>query len=363
MSWAINGSLRALASLPLAHVAEEAIAIALTVGLLVALAAWAAASPTVRARLRTRGPWIAWGAAWFAAGALALTPIFPLWQPNRAHFASAGAGVAAAAALEAAHPALAGALVLGRGVLLVLAPPAAHSIAEDAPDAGAFMDFARLSRLQRFMSITRHALQAQYPHAVPHAHLVEMNLPRGLMYALGENRAVQVWYRDTTLTMVNFTRVAQDSTLSMLAGVQFQPKAEPAIVLLSPEAMSAQDRGYRRIVQGAWDASFAPLALADSLTPDASVVVFHADNAGYRAFALLQLRRYPEAEAEARRSLALVRSERNGLLVLGSVLAIQGRFDEALAHVDNLLRLETGNEMAQRLRASIVARRDAAAPR
>ena len=92
-------------------------------------------------------------------------------------------------------------------------------------------------------------------------------------------------------------------------------------------------------------------------------VVFHADNAGYRAFALLQLHRYREAEAEARRSLALVRTERNGLLVLGSVLAIRGRFDEALEHVDHLLRIETGNEMAQRLRANIVARRDAAAPR
>jgi tetratricopeptide (TPR) repeat protein len=360
VSWALGGTLRALVSLPLARAPEDALAIALAIGLGVAFAARFSTAPAVRARLRERRAWIAWGGAWFAAGALALVSIFPLWQPNRAQFASTGAGVAAAAALEAAHPALAGALVLGRGVLLFLAPAAASSISEDAPDAGAFMDFARLTRLQRFMALTRRALHAQYPHAEPHAHVVEMNLPHGLMYALGGNRAVQVWYRDTTLSMVNFQRLNADSTLAMVAGVQFQPRSTTPIVLLPPDAMREQDRAFRRITAGQWDASFAPLAVADSLTPDARDVVFHADNAGYRAFALLQLHRYDEAEAEARRSLALIPTERNALLVLGSALAMRGRFDEALEPVDHLLRLDPGEASAQRLRASIVAGRDAA---
>ena len=358
LAWAVGGTLRALASLPLAHVPEDAIALALALGLIAAFAILAATSPAVRARLRERRAWIAWGGAWFAAGTLALASIFPLWQPNRAQFASAGAGIAATA-LESAHPALAGALVLGRGVLLFLAPAAASGISEEAPDAGAFMDFARLTRLQRFMALTRRALQAQYPRALPHAHVVEMNLPHGLMYALGENRAVQVWYRDTTLSMVNFKQLNQDTTLSMVAGVQFQPGAPTPIVLLPPEAMRAQDRAYRRIVASQWAASFAPLALADSLTADPRYVVFHADNAGYRAFALLQLFRYAEAEAEARRSLALVPTSRNGLLVLGSALATRGRWDEALESVEHLLRLDPGNASAQRLRGNILARREA----
>jgi tetratricopeptide (TPR) repeat protein len=357
LSWAVGGTLRALASLPLAHVPEDAIAIALSVGLAVALGAGLATSPNVRARLRARRAWIAWGAAWFTAGALALASIFPLWQPNRAQFASTGAGIAVAAALEAAHPALAGVLVLGRGALLFLAPPAASAITEEAPDAGAFMDFARLTRLQRFMSLTRHALQAQYPHPEPHARVVEMNLPRGLMYAFGGDRAVQVWYRDTTLTMVNFKALTQDTTLSMLAGVQFQPGAPTPIVLLPPEAMRAQDRAFRRITASQWAAGFEPLALADSLTPDPAFVMFHADNAGYRAFALLELHRYDAAEAEARRALALNRTSRNGLLVLGSALAVRDRFDEAIVPIDHLLRLDPGDPSARALRANILARR------
>jgi len=360
LAWALGGSLRALASLPLAGAPEDAIAIALAVGLAVAFSVRLATTPAARARLRARRAWIAWGSAWFAAGALALASIFPLWQPNRAHFAGTGAGVAAAAVLEAAHPGLAGALVLGRGVLLFLAPGAATTITEDAPDLGAFMDFARLSRLQRFMSLTRTALLGQYPAAAPHAHVIEMNLPHGLMYAFGGDRAVQVWYRDTTLSMVNYTHLNQDSTLSMVAGVQYQPKAATQIVLLSPDAMRAQDRAYRWIHAGQWAAGFEPLALADSLTPDPRDVVFHADNAGYRAFAFLQLHRYDEAEAEARRSLSLSPTTRNALLVMGSVLGIQGRFDEALEHVDHLLRLEPGEPSARALRANILASRDAA---
>ena len=358
MSWAIGGSVRALASLPLASAPEDPLAIALAAGLLIALGLRCAAS-SVRARLRARGAWIAWGGAWFAAGALALTPIFPLWQPNRAQFASTGAGVAAATALEAAHPGLAAALVVGRGALLFLAPGAATTISEDAPDLGAFMDFARLTRLQRFMALTRTALHQRYPEAPPRAHVVEMNLPRGLIYAFGGDRAVQVWYRDTTLSMVNYARLNHDSTLSMVAGVQFQPNVAPQIVLLSPDAMRAQDRAFRQISAGHWAAGFAPLALADSLTPDPGYVVFHGDNAGYRAFALLQLNRYPEAEAEARRSLALNPTGRNGLLVLGSLLGMRGQFDEALEKVDHLLRLEPGEASAQRLRAAILAKRDA----
>ncbi|HXS81742.1 MAG TPA: hypothetical protein VN896_03405 [Methylomirabilota bacterium] len=359
ISWAIGGTLRAFMSLPLAHGPADVIAIALAIGVLVAFVLRLAGSPERRARLRAQSGWMAWGGAWFATGALALTPIFPLWQPNRAHFASTGAGITAAVALEGAHPALAGALVLGRGVLLFVAPPAASTISEDPPDAGAFMDFARLTRLQRFMAIVRRALQTQYPRPATHTHVVEMNLPRGLMYALGGDRAVQVWYRDTTLTMMNYTRLNRDSTLSIVAGVQYQSLESTPIVLLPPEALRAQDRAYRRIFAGQVAAGLEPLALADSLTPDPRYELFHGDNAGYRAFVLLKLRRYEEAEAEARRALVLVPDQVNGLNVLGTVLLMRGELDAAMQQADRLMRLEPDLPTAQRLRAAILARQAA----
>ena len=363
VEWAFAGTLRALVSLPLARSTQDSAALVFTVALVAATALTDTFAHGARARLRAKRAWIGWGAAWFVAGTLALAPIFPLWQPNRAQFASVGFGVVAGAASMLAHPALAAALVLGRGALLFAAPPAAPTIAEEAPVTGAFMDFAQLSRLERFMHETHTALRAEYPRAEPRASLIEMNLPRGLIYALGGDRAVQVWYRDTTLRMVNFAHVAEDTALSMIAGVQFQPHAEPQVVMLSPAAMRAQDAAYRHLVGQNWEAAIAAVDRADSLAADAEHVVFHANNAGYRALALYQLHRFDDALAQARRSVAGDDRDQNGSRALATLLAMAGHYDEAMAEADRLLGLAPGDPTVARLRAGILAAKIAAAKR
>jgi tetratricopeptide (TPR) repeat protein len=217
------------------------------------------------------------------------------------------------------------------------------------------MDFEQLTRLQRFMSETRQALRAGYPTAAPHATLIEMNLPRGLIYALGGDRAVQAWYRDSTLKMANFSALADDSALVTVAGVQYQPSGTSQVVLLSPDAMRAQDQAYRALRFHRWLESVAAVDRADSLTPDPRYVIFHGNNAGYRAFAWLQMGRAQEAEAESRRALSLDPLDRNGLLTLASALAGRGRLDEALVQVEHLLRIDPGQKSASDLRARIVA--------
>ena len=354
-AWALRGSLRAVASLTLLPDPNDALAGALGLGLLAAVGAAIALRPAVRARLAARRTWLAWGFAWFLAATAALTTIFPLWQPNRSHFGGAGLGIAAAVTCEAVHPALAGGLVLGRMILLALAPAPAGHISSEPGRTGAFMDFAQLTRLQRFMSETRHALRGGYPTASPHATLIEMNLPHGLIYALGGDRAVQVWYRDSTLKMANFSALAEDSALVTVAGVQYQPSGSTQVVLLSPDAMRAQDQAYRALRVHRWLESVTALDRADSLTPDPRYVVFHGNNAGYRAFAWLQMGRTQEAEAESRRALSLDPLDRNGMLTLASALAGRGRLDEALVQVDHLLRIDPGQKSASDLRARIVA--------
>ena len=360
LAWAFGGSLRAIASLARAPAQEDGLALALGLGLALAIAATLALVPAARGRLRARRAWLAWGGAWYVAGTLALAPIFPLWQPNRVHFGSAGFGIAVAAAAEAAHPAIALGLVLSRGALLALAPPAASVITEAPPQTGAFMDFAQLSRLQRFMALTRRALRTGYPVAEHHASVVEMNLPHGLIYALGGDHAVQVWYRDTTVRMVNFTRLARDSALAMVAGVQFQPDASVQIVLLSPDAMRTQDLAYRHLLAHRWEAALAALDRADALEPDTLHRVFRGNNAGYRAVALLNLDRMAEAEAQARRSVSLDDTDPNGLRTLATVLALRGRYDDALAEADRLLSLDPNEPSVLRLRESILHARAAA---
>jgi tetratricopeptide (TPR) repeat protein len=353
--WAVRGSMRAIASLTLLPDPNDALARALGIGFLATMGLALAFVPAVRARFVARRAWLGWGLAWFTAATAALTSIYPLWQPNRTHFGSAGLGIAAAVACEAVHPAILGGLVLGRAVLLALAPAPAGSITAAPPRTGAFMDFAQLTRLQRFMSETRHALRAEYPKAPAQARVIEMNLPHGLLYALGGDRAVQVWYRDSTLRMVNFGELARDTALVTVAGLQYQQRGTPQVVILSPEVMRAQDQAYRALRAYRWLESVAAVDRADSLMPDPRAVVFHGNNAGYRAFAWLQMGRIPEAEAESRRALSLDSTDRNGLLTLASALAIRGRLTEALVEVDHLLRIDPGGRSALDLRAKIVA--------
>lgn len=174
---------------------------------------------------------------WFILATLSLTAIFPLWQPNRSQIGALGAGVALAALLEAL-PAPAVALVLVRLALLALAPGPARSISSEPADSGAFMDFARLARLERFMHEARAAL-ATLPRPAHGATIVQANMPRALSYALGGERAVQVWYRDSTLRMVSSTAFRAQPLLRVAAVIQFQPGRTREIVLIDPLATRA----------------------------------------------------------------------------------------------------------------------------
>jgi Flp pilus assembly protein TadD len=170
-----------------------------------------------------------------------------------------------------------------------------------------------------------------------------------------------VWYRDTTLRTVTFTRLVADSTLPMLAGVQFQLRSPTQVVLLSPEAMREQDRGYRHLQAHQWAAAVASLVRADSLEPDPAHQVFHGNNAGYRSLAYLQLRQVADAEQDARRAFALDERDKNGGRVLVSSLMIQGRLPEAAAALVQVERIYPNEPWVATLRADLESMRREAA--
>jgi tetratricopeptide (TPR) repeat protein len=357
LAWAFDGSLRSATSLALVPGRWDALLLGGGAGLvalaLVAGIGWRAA----RARLARTWPWIAWGLAWFALATASLAAIFPLWQPNRAEFGSVGLGVALAAALGAAHPALVAALVTLRLAALTLAPGAATEVRLVPPETGAFMDFAHLTRLQRFMLETRRALHERHA-TLPHgAIVVQQNLPYALEYALGGDRALQVWYRDPTLRWERFEAFRADRSMEVETIVQFQPDERRAIALVDPGAARAQVDAYDALVAGRWMEAIAILDRADSLQRDPAARVFLASNAARRAFCLGVLGRVADAEAEARRGLALRRTETNARFVLAMSLAEQRRYDEADAQLDTLLAIAPGDSGAIDLRARIAAGR------
>lgn len=327
--WGTWNSLRAVLSLALRRGPADFAAGAAAVALIGGTIAVIARAPRARARFAEARGWIAWGVVWFAFASLTLAAIYPLWQPNRSQFGSVGLGIALVALCRAAGPAPVAALVAIRFMLLALAPPAIRIIASDPPDRGAFMDFERLSRLERLMSEMRAALHARYPTLPAGATLVQHNLPRASEYALGGSNALQVWYRDTTLRWSTFADFQAGRGEEPLAVVVFEPRAPGTISFAEPAAVRALLRAVALTEARRYDEALPLTARAESAMADTTGRLVRSSIAAVRGTALAATGQLAEAEAEATRSLALYPRNANAAFLLGVFRYSKGRLAEA----------------------------------
>jgi tetratricopeptide (TPR) repeat protein len=353
LGWAVWNSLRAVFSLGFerGHLGTALV----TLAALAAAAATIVRVPAAHERWREARRWCAWGAAWGALSWMALASIFPLWAPNRSQLGSVGFGIGAVALAGAAHPALPLALAGARLALLAAAPGTPARISAVPEDRGAFMDYPRLSRLQRLMRAARARLRARHP-GLPHGAIVGVySLPLASEYAFGGAHAVQVWYRDTTLRWVDFEAFAADSALPVRAFLNYQPRHDPQIVVLDGDAVRAKLEGLGRLREGRWAESLAALDRADSLAGDPAAYVFRGDLAGRRAYCLAQLGRWDEAAAEARAALQAAREDVGARYVAALVHAVRRERREARAQLDTLLAQAPGLGEALELRRALDA--------
>ena len=358
--WAVGSSSRAIMSLALRPDRWDLVAalgaVAITGAAVLAFAGRAAA----RARMRAALPWTLWGLAWFALASAAVAAIFPIWQPNRSHFGSVGLAIAAVATLQAAAPALVGALVALRLALLLLAPGAVTTIEQDPPDRGAFMDFQRLSRLQRLMREIRTALRERYP-SLPHGtSFVQHNLPRAAEYALGGSHALQVWYRDTTLSWVRFADFKRGRGPEPTAMVAFEPLRRRQISFVEPGAARALLEAVAFSEAQRYSEALVWVARAESALTDTNARVIRSSAAAVRAMALAGTGRLPEAEAEAERSVRLYPRNSDANFLLGLFRFSRGRLAEAEAHLDVAIAAMPGDSLMLATRERVRAARRSA---
>jgi tetratricopeptide (TPR) repeat protein len=355
LAWAFSGSLRAIFSRTLLPGRFDGAVLAAAAACFVAAGAVLAISPAARARFAALRAPFAWGLAWFVLFTASLAPIYPLWQPNRSQIGSVGLGVASAVFLGAAHPLLPAGLVAVRLGLLAMAPAPATSVSSTAPETGAFMDFERLTRLQRLMREMRTLLRASHPTLPRGSAVVRGSMPHGLVYAFGGDKALQVWYGDSTLRLMSSAAFRDRPGTVMAASVQFEPGHLHDVVQIPVPAMLAQEQAYQLLYGHRSAEALALYARADSLGPDSLAYIFRAGNAGGRAFALTLLGRHDEASAAARAALELNPGEINARLVLADRAMSTGRYAEAQRMLQSILA-DDPNQKSARLMQSLLAR-------
>jgi len=334
--WALEGNARAALSLPRIPSPEEPVLAWFVAALAILAGVVYATDRKARTRFGRMAPWGAWGLAWFVLATAALTPIFPSWQPNRSHHAAMGLGLTTTAALAAAHPSLVAILAGGRLVQLARAPSAPTRISEKPPDAGAFMDYVRLTRLQRFMRAARGALAREYPTLPSGSIVVQHNLPHGLEYALGGDRALQCWYRDSTLRWMRFDDFRAHRETPVTVILSASAGHVPPVGLVHPDAMRGLFLALEDMREHRYTDVLALLDRVDSLQRDTTAVMFRMRSQGLRGYALIATGRAAEAESVAARLVAVDRRDVLVRQVLCQALSELGRLDEAYAQLDTL---------------------------
>ncbi len=360
LAWAFGGSAKALASLPIVAHANDRFVLAALGIVVLGIAVVFVRSAEARVRLHACRHDIGFGMLWFALATATLAPIFPSWQPNRSQYGSAGAGVALIGVAGAAHPALAAALTVSRIVWLECAPGAARGVSDVPPDQGAFMDWPRLTRLQRFMRATRTRLIAAYPTLPPGSAVVQQNLPHGIEYAFGGDHALQVWYRDPDVHWMRFDvwRAHRDTNATVI--VQGSAGHEPPVALVSPAAVRRLFEAQDLVRTGSFAELLHTLDRADSLQHDADAIQYWVTSRAMRGYALVSTGQPAAAESLVTSLLPLDPNDVSARQVLALALAARGELTGAFAQLDTLRAIDAGNAATLALERQLNAQRDAA---
>jgi hypothetical protein len=293
-----------------------------------------------------------------------LVAIFPLWAPSRTMYGSIGLGVALAGVLSAAGPALLAALVAVKLVAFALSPVPARMVAVNPDESGAFTDFGKIARLQLLMRDVRGTLQHRF-HQLPRGSgIASQNIPWASEYAFGGSKALQVWYRDTTLWWIRAGEFRRRPELNVTTVVEYEEKSTPQVALVEPEALRAEWRAIDLFNQRHdLPAALREIAWAESAQADSGARTFRGSLVGIRALCSLGQGNTDAAEREAQQGLALWPASVQALVVLAGVEAARGDFDSAEAMLEALAVKYPQESSVRTMLSSIRSTRARTAPR
>jgi hypothetical protein len=192
--------------------------------------------------LRARAPALFAGAAWFVIGILPLAFAAALWTPRHTSLPALGLGLFLGGAAACAAPELALAATILRLVALLLAPTVPPVVPMTLSAQTTPMSFLHVARLQRTADSARRALAAAHPTLPRGATVRYWSLPRETQIAFAGSKAVQVWYRDSTLTWGFWDRYepGKDRSGDPILGFNLNV-ADPAVVMRPDAVVRYQD--------------------------------------------------------------------------------------------------------------------------
>jgi tetratricopeptide (TPR) repeat protein len=174
-------------------------------------------------------------------------------------------------------------------------------------------------------------------------------------YASGD-RALQVWYRDSTLRWVRWDDMEKSQARGLAGAMEFQEDATPPFRRIEPEALrllfvaGALDRAQR------WPAALDTLRRADALQADREAHHFVGRVLGLEAWCLGASGHVPEAEQVARQSVAVAPENADGHLTLAAVFNGRNQWNQSLAQLDTLLAWYPGYRAGVMMREEVVRR-------
>lgn len=353
--WAIAGTLRALVSLPMRAAAHEPLVV--VAALLVLGAAGVAFATDAKARARLAGARrvIVSGLAWGVLASATLLTVYPVWSPERVVYAAIGPGLALTALLAAAHPLLPVALLALRLATFATAPAAPPRVTLSPPETGAFVDFERLARLQRLMLEARTTLRREFPTLPRGAGVAMLHPPFMADYAAGD-KALQVWYRDSTVRWIKWEPMAASEGRNVHGALEFQADATPSFRRIEPQALRLLFVAGGLERESRYAEAVDTLARADSLQRDREAHHMLGRILGLRAWCLGGAGRVREAEALARQSLAISPENADGHLAMSAILNGRQEWSASLRHLDTLETWYPGYPAAVQMRKGVLVR-------
>lgn len=304
--WAIRNSLLGSFSLALgagSHGMLVVVALSLGGGIAVVMLV---VSARARERLRSMGPWILWGLAWFVLSSVMLAETYPSWSAQRCVFGAVGLGIALCGLLGAAHPLLPAGLVALQLATFAWASPPAPLISAEHPVADEF-NYQHFVRLERIVREVRTTLQTRFPALPPGAVVGQHGMPQMSEHAFAGSRALQVWYRDSTLRWTRWDQF--DPSDSRVVGfVEFQPHGRDAFAIVEADAARELLQAMSAVRSADWSTARRSLEAAEAAQRDPHARLFLGIVASKRAvveiadghpedaarFARLALERWPE---------------------------------------------------------------------